>query len=354
MLKELKRKNYEWVLKNVPNVNEISDLVGKNEHDELIESSLLFIILCRVFKKQLNVENKPSSRIIYIKQKYVYKVFMALGSLFLNGKKISRVTIADLPNNRPLIFSPNHGFTEDIMSSFKLSEQHGFAICGSLPMYFNTFNGIAQSIYGAIIVNRNNKYSRKTLIDKAVHVLKNGGNILLFPEGVWNKTANKLTIDFWPGIFWIAKQSNALIVPEIHLPVEKTIYCSRLPAFDVSVYDDSQVKEALNDLRTIMNTELYSLMEKYAHTTREEIIGECESMTEAGEKFFQERVNSVGKYYDYPMEVSADYRPKDVIREVDVWKPIANIQPTKENLLHYLYAKDRVAILEREDYQHRI
>ena len=348
-------KEIKWVMENVPNINDISDLVGTEKNGKLIESSNLFLSRCRKHGKELSLNKEPfSPKQIKRKHKLIYKLFQLIGPIFLHGMKVKRVNIAALPNNRPIIFSPNHGFTEDVMSSFLLGDMHGFPICGSLPLYFNTVDGIALSIYGSVLINRRNKDSRGALINKAVNVLENGGNILMFPEGVWNKTANKLTIDFWPGIFWIAKQSNALIVPEIHLPVEKTIYCSRLPAFDVSVYDDSQVKEALNDLRTIMNTELYSLMEKYAHTTREEIIGECESMTEAGEKFFQERVNSVGKYYDYPMEVSADYRPKDIIREVDVWKPIANIQPTKENLLHYLYAKDRVAVLEREDYQHRI
>ena len=96
------------------------------------------------------------------------------------------------------------------------------------------------------------------------------------------------------------------------------------------------------------------MMEKYAHTTREKILGNSKNMTEAGEKFYQDRVKAVGKYYDYPMEVSADYRPKDIIREVDVWNPVANIHPTKDNIQHYLYAKERVATLEREDYQHRI
>lgn len=348
-------KEIEWVMKTVPNINDISDLVGRDKDGNLIESSILFKTRCKRHGKELSLNKEIySPKQIKRRQKYIYKLFQLIGPVFLHGMKVKRVNISELPNDRPIIFAPNHAFTEDVMSSFLLGDRHGFPICGSLPLYFNTVDGIAQSLYGAILVNRSNKQSRSALIDKAVNLLKNGGNLLMFPEGVWNKTANKLTINFWSGIFWIAKKSNALIIPEIHLPVDKAIYSSRLSAFDVSVYDDSQVKEALEDLRTIMNTELYSLMEKYAHTTREEIIGNCKSMTEAGEKFFQERVNSVGKYYDYPMEVSADYRPKDVIREVDVWKPIANIQPTKENILHYLYAKDRVAALEREDYQHRI
>lgn len=353
MLKKLKRKNFEWVLKNVPNVNEISDLVGETKEGAIHECSLLFLILCRFFKNSLGEKSYCTSQLIHSK-KPIYRLFKALSPLFLNGKKIVNVRLDNIPENRPIIFASTHSFTEDIINGILLCGIHAFVVFGSLPVFYNTFDGLALHIFGSVLINRKNNNSRKALSGKCAEILKRGGNILIYPEGVWNKSANRITLDFWSGVFWIAKETDSLIIPEVQLPVDSIIYCSRLPAFDVSVYDDSQVNEALEDLRTIMNTELYSLMEKYAHTTREEIIGECESMTEAGEKFFQERVNSVGKYYDYPMEVSADYRPKDIIREVDVWKPIANIQPTKENLLHYLYAKDRVAVLEREDYQHRI
>ena len=328
--------------------------MGRDKKGALNESSIFFFIRCRRHGKELSCkENIISPKKIMRKQK-LYPLFQLFGPAFFHGMKVKRINIADLPNERPIIFASNHAFKEDVMSSILLGDKHAFPICGSLPLYFNTIEGAAQSIYGVILLNRRNKASRGALIDKAVYVLKNGGNILLFPEGVWNRSANKLTLDFWPGIFYIAKKSNALIVPEIHLLVDKVIYCSRLSAFDVSCYDDVEVDIALRDLRTLMNTEIWFLMEKYAHSTREEIIGGCRDMTAAGKQIFIDREKDVGKYYDFPTEYSADYRPKDILKEVDVWKAVANIHPRKDNYLHYLYAKERVYKLEREDYQHCI
>ena len=53
MLKAIKEKNFIWVMKHVPNVTGISDLVGRTKDGEVNESSFLFLVLSRLFKFQL-------------------------------------------------------------------------------------------------------------------------------------------------------------------------------------------------------------------------------------------------------------------------------------------------------------
>ena len=106
-------------------------------------------------------------------------------------------------------------------------------------------------------------------------------------------------------------------------------------------------------LRTAMSTELYTLMEKYSHSTRENILKNSSSMAEACDRILQEGADSIGKFYDYPFEITCAYQRKDIVNEQDVFRPIAELKPTNDNIQHVIYARQRVKTLEMEDYQHR-
>ena len=72
MFRSIKEMNYKWVMKNVSNINDISDLVGRNKDGELIESSLLFLLLCRTFKNQMKLTaDIVSDRSISLRQKII-------------------------------------------------------------------------------------------------------------------------------------------------------------------------------------------------------------------------------------------------------------------------------------------
>lgn len=346
-------KAEEWIIRNIPNINDISDLLGRDKDGKINTGSALFSILSRFFGRLLN--NAPnvvlSEKSIRFRRKYIHKLIISIGPLFLNGKTLIKENIAELPTDRPIIFAPNHGFLEDAISSILIAEQHAYFVFGSLPQFFNTFNGIASYLNGSILVNRKNRASRQAVIDKAVRALEWGTNLILYPEGVWNKTATKLTLEYWPGIIKIAKKSNALIVPIIHLLTGNEIHSSRLEPFDVMQYNDDKVDEALVDLRTIMNTELWELMEKYSHVTRDEILGEHGTMIEASEDIVRKQAETAGKFYDYSIETTADFRAKDIFSFADVFLPIVNSIPIEKRANNEIVAT--VEAMQREDYQRR-
>ena len=345
--------NEKWVMRNIPNINDISDLLGQDKDGNINTCSALFYILSRIFGRLL--DNDPnmvlSEKSIRFRRKYLHGLIISLGSLFLNGKTLIKEKTAELPTDRPIIFAPNHGYLEDAISSILVAERHAYFVFGSLPQFFNTFNGIAAYLNGSILVNRKNKSSRQAVIEKAVQALEFGTNLILYPEGVLNKTANKLTLEYWPGIIKIAKRSNALIVPIVHLFTENEIHSSRLKPFDIIPYSDGQVHEALEDLRTIVNTELWDMMEKYAHVSRCDILGEYGAMTDACEAIVKKQVEAVGKFYDFSIETTGDHRAKDKTNFTDAFLPII------ADLSAAQLANNEIAtfinVLQREDYQRR-
>ncbi len=351
----IRQRNESWIINHVPNIEGITDLLGQDHNGIASDCSILFYLLPRLFGRLLKNDPKDvlSKNSILFRRRYIHNIILRIGPLFLNGKKLIREKMAPLPSGRPLIFAPNHGFIQDPMCSVLMAERHAYLLFGSLPQFFNTFNGVAAHLNGAIFINRKNKASRQASIEKAVHALELGTDIIIYPEGVINKTSNQLTLPYWPGIIRVAKRTNALIIPIVHLLSGEEIHSSRLDAFDATLYNDDDTQQALTDLQTIVNTELWSLMEKYACASRADILGEHETMADACEAIVQRQVGTLGRFYDCSIECSADYRDKRCTREADIWRPIAQLELTPQNAAAVMFARERVHILDKEDYQRR-
>lgn len=363
--KWIEQKNIDLIMKRVSNLNGIEDILGKDREGYVPHGSFFFYVLPHLLGKYL--DNDPDKTItqkaIEFRKKYLHNIIMKIAPNDLHGKELIKEKESPLPKNKPIIFTANHGFMEDATSTYIISGDHAYYCFGSIPQMFNTSYGLSLELIGCIAINRKNTESRRGLVDKASKVLELGGNIIMFPEATHNRTANKLVIDYWPGIFRIAKKTGAVVVPITHLLVDDKIYSSRLPYIDFSKYNLEEEKEALEELKTVICTELYSLMDKYAHTTREELmldaiqkskgieekeiiqLAEKEKLSkeqiinslitseEVYEKMIRDKEDYLGKYYDFETERLATYHPKEVADMYEVWEPIINAcnVPKEEN-----------------------
>lgn len=327
----------------------LADMLGRNEHGLLHRGGALFYFLPHLWGHLM--DNDPdkvlSKRSIRFRSGVLHRLIMKFGHLYLGDKKLAIERQEPLPSDRPIIFAPNHYFVEDAMSTVLVAEAPAYLMFGTLPHFFNTHHGIAAYLNGSILINRKDKTSRQAIIDKAVKALELGTNIIMYAEGTWNKTPNKLVLNYWPGIFKIARQTNALIVPIVHLPVGKIIHSSRLAPFDVTPYGND-LREALETLRGIISTELFDLMGKYSVAKRADIIGNHRNMHEACEAIISKQIRTAGRFYDYEIE-AGDATCRTSPEPFEVWQPIANIRPTTATAGNILYARQ----LLQEDYQHR-
>lgn len=328
---------------------DLEGMLGKDKRGLLHRSGALFYFLPHIMGHLMH--NDPdqvlSRRSIRFRSGLPHHLIMTFGRLFLGGKKLSIERRESLPTGRPIIFAPNHCFVEDALSSVLVAEAPAYLMFGTLPHFFNTRHGIAAYMNGSILINRKDKESRQAIVDKAVKALELGTNLIMYAEGTWNKTPNKLVLNYWSGICRIAQKTNALIVPIVHLPVGNVIHSSRLAPFDISRFGDD-FQEALATLRDIISTELFELMSKYSVGKRADIIGSHRNMHEACEAIISEQIRTAGRFYDYEIEAGdATLRTKH--EPFEVWQPIANISPTAATAGNVLYAQK----LLQEDYQHR-
>lgn len=291
------------------------------------------------------------------KGKLTHELIMKFGKYFLcNPQKIEFESLEKV--NEPAIYITNHGFKDDILASLLAAKERAFIVFGSLPQFYGTLDGVLSASNGVVMVNRKMDNSRKTSIDKAKYVLKNNMNLLICPEGVWNKTPNELMLNFWSGFYRIAKKEDGTFYPII--PIIHYINNTHKKGKDNPIHTvvDNPIillkgtgeKEGIEYIRTRMLSWYWNLMERFGTDTRDNLIKENESFNDVWEDELTKRVNTVSKY-DFQIETTADYQRKDT--PLKVFESIANLELTKNNSNEVLAAKKMVRQLKRDDFQHR-
>ena len=233
---------------------------------------------------------------------------------------------AAIPKNQPVIYASTHGFREDIEDALLMANRQAYILLGSLSQIFKSFQGITAWLAGAVLIDRDDKRSRAAAREKLIRALKLGANIIIFPEGTWNKSPNLLMNELFPGVYDIAKATGALVVPIATMRVGKKVHGILEEAFDITAYDR---KEGLADLRDRLATLRWELMDHYARAHRAEL----PSNDDAAQQW-QAHIDSLMaevKYYDYDVELHTKYVDKSVIEPEEVYIPLKRLMPCREN-----------------------
>lgn len=256
----------------------------------------------------------------------------------------------------PVIWVANHRFKDDALASILAARRHAYILFGSLPQFYCTFDGITAYLNGVAMCNRKVALSRNSSIAKAVRAMRFGADLLIFPEGVWNKTPSNLLLHFWPGIYRIACETGAKIVPIVHYIRDATCQEANNPIHtvidDPIQIDDLSQEVALNRLRDVMATWYWLMMEAYGQSSHA-ALRKGMSQTAAWELELSQRLKTVDRY-DEEIELHADYRPKSIVRPESVWQSIAEIDHiTYQNAAQVAHSVGLVAELHRQDFQRR-
>lgn len=257
----------------------------------------------------------------------------------------------------PVIWVANHVFKDDALATLLAMKRHAYFFFGSLPQFYNTFDGITSYLNGVIMLNRKVKGSRKASLDKAIKIIEYGADLMVFPEGGLNKSPNLLLTDLWPGIYRIACETGAQIVPVTHYIRDcchKGEYNPIHTVIDDPIrIDDLSEKAALVYIRDVLATWLYLMMDVWGKTTRQAMLEGEESTIKAWEKELTARVQTLDKY-DKDIELCTDYRPHNIVRPEVVWKNLANIEKiTSKNSPYVAYAQNLMDELKKQDFQRR-
>lgn len=343
------------------NITGRADLLGDRK------PSILFYPMVRLLAHLLSCDpDRMISKTSIKFRKLLHPVLLLLLPLFLEYRQVFESKNALLGIDEPdepidfpkdsVIWCPNHGFKDDIATSIGAT-RHSYVLFGSLPAFFNTLDGVGAYVNGVVLCNRKVKKSRRASVDAAGMALDMGMDLTIFPEGVWNKTPEKLILDLWPGAYRLAKEKGKMIIPVIHYladPHKKYDgnVIHTVVADPISM-EGLNEKEGLALLRDTMATWYYLLMEKYGTSTRSELLEGFDSADAAWDEYLAIHTGAVD-YYDREIELCADFRPKDVTRPEDVWRSVADIKNIRtENIAHIKYARELLAQEQRRNFQRK-
>ena len=233
---------------------------------------------------------------------------------------------AAVPKDRPTIFVSTHGFKEDIEDALLLADRQAYILIGSLSQIFKSSQGITAWAAGAVLVDRDDKRSRAASREKLIRALKLGSNIIIFPEGTWNKSPNLLMNKLFPGVYDIAEATSAPVVPIATMRVGKNVHGIMAEAFDITAYNR---KEGIAILRDKLATLRWELMDKYAHACRADLPHGEEAV-----RYWQAHINRLMaevKHYDYDVELHTKYVDKAITDPKDAFSQLQSLTPSHQN-----------------------
>lgn len=294
-------------------VTGLSDIAGDGE-----PSRLFYLQADRMaYLMSGEPERVLSERTVRIRRK-INQIIKLVGPVFLERKQVFESKNAllgidepdkpiDLPKEA-VIWCPNHGFKDDVLATV-LACRHAHILFGSLPMYFNTIDGLTAFINGVVMCNRKVSASRHASVENAKRVMAMGADLRMYPEGVWNKTPDKLVLDLWPGAYRIAKETGCKLVPVIHYLADlhkkyPGNIIHTVVADPISMEGLSE-KEGLALLRDTMATWYYLMMEKYGRSTREDLLEGFDTADSAWDSYIAMHTGAVA-FYDREIELKVE------------------------------------------------
>ncbi len=261
-------------------------------------------------------------------RKYLNKVIIPLAKTTTMGNLIIERK-AEMPKDQPIIYAATHVYKDDILNSFITINNNAYLLFANKTAILETANGILLWLNGVVYVDRQNKKSREASKAKMKYVLNHGGNLLMYPEGMWNIEDNILIEQLNMGIYDVAKETNAVVAPLILHVVDKKCYAILESVYDMTKLDK---KEALIDLRDRLATAKFELVEKYsnyANQSRADLEKE-KTLKEQWDEWVENEKKRTKVFFEAE-ERAGLFRDPNIISEEEVFTFLDNMEMTHSN-----------------------
>ena len=165
--------------------------------------------------------------------------------------------------DRPIIFAVSHVGKFDIEVISEAIKDHYYLLSGDYEHIQGIIDAPFLAVNGVIYFNERVKDDRATVSQRMINHLRDGGNLMYFPEGTWNMTPNLPMLPCYWGIVDVAQKSNAVIVPVAADQYGKKFKINIGSNFDMSIYGNTKEEKAkaITDLRDVLSTLKWEIWE---------------------------------------------------------------------------------------------
>lgn len=261
----------------------------------------------------------------------------------------------------PKVYVVNHFNEDDTQIAGIFQGESAYILFGNDTLLFETTNALKLSLVGMVPVIRDSKESKNLAYKKMNHIIKNGGNVVIWPEGYWNladdgeKDARHgadshdsrtwLMQDFYYGPLRLAQENDVPIVPIVlHYDNLKgnNCYAQRLKPFYVRKEDEIKIKK--DELRQLMLDTKFFLMEKYSSYKKSDLLKNGISLENEWDKMKEKStrgqdIERIG--YKFSLE------EEKLISKAPVLNPVVTPNEAFQNIENLEYDKDNAFLLKK-------
>lgn len=218
--------------------------------------------------------------------------------IILNDERIN--------TNKPKIYACTHIGGKDIERVFEAIKDHCYLFLGDPGVTYKTITGLLLFLNGTIELETRDKTDRRIAKARAIELLKNGGDLLIFPEGAWNITENVPVMKLFPGTVEMAIESDAEIIPIAIDQSNNKFYIKIGKNISYTNANINQKKELTLDLRDILSTLVWEIWDQEEHLIREKISDTYK------ENYVQSIINKCDLGYTEQDVIETRFKDKDI------------------------------------------
>lgn len=255
-------------------------------------------------------------------------------NMYLAGKRLTVLRDDRKNTDRPIIFCPTHIGGVDIEMSFLAIKTPCWILLGDPRELYKSLDGMLLQMNGWIPMDVPIKEDRVAAKAQMTALLKNHGNLLLFPEGAQNVSINALLSPLYAGAVDLAITCGAEIVP-IAIGQDGDRYYFILGeniSYENCSYEDRF--RLTNELRDRMATLKWEIIEQLPPIKRSDL-------SETVYDDFIKSVITMNTEYTLTVEdIKAElFHPKSITEPAEVFAFMDILIPCLENA--FLFAKRR-------------
>ena len=225
--------------------------------------------------------------------------------------------------NKPKIYCITHMGKYDIEVVSQVIKEHYYLFSGDFENIHDTTEGIFLGFNGVLFVKEDDKKDRALVKEKMVQKLKEGANIMYFPEGTWNLSPNLPVLQIPYGIIETAKKGNATVVPVAIEEYDKHFISIIGKNFEVDKYGEDKLT-AIKELRNEMASLKWRIWESVPEIKRAEL--DKNSFDEYIDKKISEWPNfGLEEFYERV------FKPKNIPLEKDVYAFLKELSINQNN-----------------------
>lgn len=279
-------------------------------------------------EKYIELRKKLNSLIVF---------FMKIERAFL-GHSLTIVGDERIKSERPKVYAVTHIGRYDIETAIEATKENAYFVWGDPNELYKSIEMLLLQMIGMIFVETDNKEDRHISLQRAIKVLKSGGNILIFPEGAWNLSPNEIVMQLFNGAVIAAIEGKADIIPVAIEHYDKDYYVNIGRNIDCSNFSLANAREYSDELRDILSTLKWEIWEKYGYVKREDI------PINYYEMFISKIMKESGNGYTIEEIERTRFKDKRIVQAEDVFEHLALLKINSNNffLLNNLTDSERI------------